>query len=196
MPEAGEIALYPLFLKLAGRRVLVVGAGAVAERKIASLLLARADVVVVAPAATAEVRRWAQEGAIAWHERPFEADDARGAWLIVAATSDAGVQQRASAAADARKVFVLAVDDVANATAYSGAIVRKAPFTVAISSSGEAPALTRLLREIIEQILPGDDWVEDAKRLRAAWVKDETPPSERFGLLVRAFAARARGAPR
>jgi siroheme synthase-like protein len=195
MREAGEIALYPLFLKLSGRRVLVVGAGPVAERKIVSLLQAGAEVIVVAPKATAEVRRLAKEGAVAWHARPFEADDARGAWLIVAATSDADVQRRAAAAASAREVFVLAVDDVANATAYSGAIVRKPPFTVAISSSGETPALTRLLREIIEHVLPGDDWVQDAKRLRASWLKAGTPPADRFGELVRAFAARGRGAP-
>jgi len=69
-------------------------------------------------------------------------------------------------------------------------LLRRAPFTVAISSSGEVPALSRLLREILEDILPEADWVDHAKRLRASWIARGTPIGERFGELVRAFAAR------
>jgi uroporphyrin-III C-methyltransferase/precorrin-2 dehydrogenase/sirohydrochlorin ferrochelatase len=191
LPSADPTALYPIFLKLRGRRVLVIGAGPVAERKIASLVDVGANVVVVAPAATTSVQQWAEEGRIAWHSRPFEAADADLAWLVIAATSDPEVQRRAALAADERRLFVLAVDDIANATAYSGAIVRRAPFTVAISSSGETPALTRLLREIIEQVLPPADWVARAKELRAEWIASGTPAAARFGELVRDFAARA-----
>ena len=191
-PLVAEPALYPIFLKLRGRRVLVVGAGPVAERKIAALVEAAADVVVVAPDATEAIRERAQRGEIAWHARAFEPSDADGAWLVVAATSDAGVQRAAANAAEERRLFVLAVDDVANATAYSGAILRRPPFTVAISSSGETPALTRLLREILEDALPPDDWVERAKALRAAWIASGTPAGSRFAHLVRDFAARAR----
>jgi siroheme synthase-like protein len=185
--EPGRASVYPLFLKLAGRLVLVVGAGDVAERKVGSLLGAGARVVVVAPHATATIERLAGEGALTWRARPFEEADAEGAWLIVAATSDAGVQRRVAAASEARRVFVVAVDDPGNASAYSGAIVERPPFTVALSSSGATPALTRLLRELIEQILPGDEWVEHARRLRAKWLADGTPMSDRFGELVREF---------
>ncbi len=191
MLDPGTPELFPLFLKLAGRRVLVIGAGQVAERKIVALEHAGAIVVVVAPAATAVVTRLAADGVIAWHPRPFATEDLDGAWLVVAATADPKVQRHVSTEAEARRIFVLAVDDIAHATAYSGAIVRRAPFTVAISSSGETPALTRLLREIIESILPEDDWVAHAKRLRAEWIAAATPPAKRFGELVRAFAARA-----
>lgn len=187
-----EPSLYPVFLKLQGRRVLVVGAGPIAERKIATLVEAGADVVVVAPAATEAIRDRAQRGEIAWHARAFASTDADGAWLIVAATSDPSVQRAAANAAEERRLFILAVDDIANATAYSGAILRRPPFTVAISSSGETPALTRLLREILEDALPAEEWVERAKALRAAWIASGTPAASRFADLVRDFAARAR----
>ncbi len=191
MPDPGEASLQPLFLKLEGRTVVVVGAGAVAEHKIASLLQARARVRAIAPEATEEVRRLARDGTIEWREQAFEDADVDGAWLVVAATDDAQTQRRVSAAAEARRLFVLAVDDPANASAYSGAVVRRPPFVVAISSSGAAPALVRLVREIIEQVLPGDDWVAHARDLRAKWLAEGTPMGDRFGALVREFKVKS-----
>lgn len=191
MPASDEASLYPLFLKLAERAVLVVGAGAVAERKITSLLAAGARVRVVSPDATEAVRRLSREGAIEWRERGFEDADADGAWLVIAATSDPEVQRRSAAAAGARRAFVVAVDDPANASAYSGAVVKRPPFTIAISSSGATPALTRLVREIIEQVLPGDEWIEHAKRLRAKWQAEGTPIADRFAELVKSLKHRA-----
>jgi siroheme synthase-like protein len=189
-PHAPPTRLYPLFLKLEGRAALVVGAGSVAERKIAALLEAGARVRVVAPEATDGVKRLVAEGSVEWRARAFEASDADGVWVAVAATSDAGVQRAVAQAAEERRVFVVAVDDVPNASAYSGSVVRRDPFAIAISSSGEAPALTRLLREIVEQLIPPDDWVEEAKRLRARWMADGTPMGERFAELVRTLKER------
>ncbi len=185
--SSGEASLLPLFLKLDGRTVLVVGAGTVAARKVASLLAARARVRLVAPEATAELEAHARAGLLEWFPRRFEEGDEDGAWLIVAATGDPETQRRVAAAAEARRVFVLSVDDPPNASAYSGAVVRRPPFAIAISSSGATPALTRLVREIIEQILPGPAWVEHARTLRAQWIADGTPMGDRFGLLVRAL---------
>jgi siroheme synthase-like protein len=190
MSSSDEPCLYPLFVKLEGRRVLVVGAGAVGERKIVSLLDARARVHVVSLEATARVQQLANTGALDWSARAFEDQDADGAYLIVAATSVAKVQAQVAAAAQTRRTFVVAIDDPTNASAYSGAVIRRAPFTIAISSSGATPALTRLLREIIEQVLPGDSWVEHAKLLRAKWIASGTPTGERFADLVRDLAAR------
>jgi siroheme synthase-like protein len=187
--DAGEAQLLPLFLKLGARDVLVVGAGPVAERKIAALLEAGARVRVVAPEAGDGAKQLAAAGRVTWAARAFEEGDADGAWLVFAATADAGVQARVAAAAAARRVFCVAVDDPANASAYSGAVVRRPPFTVAISSSGATPALTRLLREVIEHVLPGDDWVERAKALRAKWLAEGTPMGDRFAELVREMAA-------
>ncbi len=190
--SSGEASLFPLFLKLGQRPVLVVGAGAVAERKVGSLLGAGARVTLVAPAATPELRRLAVGGRLDWRERPFEESDLEGAWLVVAATGDIEVQRRVATAAEARRTFLLAVDDPSNASAYAGAVVRRPPFLIAISSSGAAPALTRLVREIIEQVLPGDAWIEQAKALREKWIADGTPIGERFGALVRELKERAK----
>ena len=185
MQADGETSLLPLFLKLAGRTVLVVGAGPVAEGKIASLLEAGARVRVVAPQATEAVQRLAREGRIEWQPRPFDDADVADAWLAFAATSDAEAQARVAAATSARRVFCVAVDDPSNASAYSGSLVRRPPFTIAISSGGATPALTRLVREVVEHVLPGPDWVEHATRLRAKWLADGTPMADRFAELVR-----------
>jgi len=190
VPDEAEAELLPLFLKLEGRDVLVVGAGEIALRKIEALVQARARVRVVAPDATEGVKLLAQQGRVAWSQRGFEEADADGAWLVVAATSDAQVQVRAAAAAEGRHVFCLAVDDPANASAYSGAVVRRPPFAIAISSGGATPALTRLVREIVEQALPGDEWVEHARKLRDRWQKEGTPMADRFAQLLRELKAR------
>lgn len=185
------MTLYPLFLKLEGRDVLVLGAGAVAEKKIEGLVAAGAKVRVVSPEATAAVRDLAARGEITWAARRFEVPDVAGAWLVVAATTDAEAQRAAAEAAEAHRVFIIAVDDLPNTSAYSGAVIRRDPFLVAISSSGEAPALARLLRQVLEQALPEADWVDAARALRERWKADGTPMGSRFGELVRAFKEKA-----
>jgi siroheme synthase-like protein len=190
MANPSEASLYPLFLKLQDRSVLVVGAGEVAERKVESLVESGAQVRVVAPQATAGIRELARKKTIQWVERRFEDSDAGGAWLLVAATADAVVQEQVADAGLTHRCFVLAVDDPRHASAYSGAVVRRPPFTIAISSSGDTPALTRLVRELIEEVLPGERWVDSARKLRARWIADKTPMGERFGQLVRELAAK------
>jgi siroheme synthase-like protein len=187
MHAPDEASLYPLFLKLGGLPVLVVGAGTVAERKVVALLSAGARIRVVAPRATAKIQQLAQATTIEWTARGFEDADVEHVWLVVASTSDADVQRRVAAAASAHRTFVVAVDDPAHASAYSGAVVRRPPFTIAISSSGATPAMTRLVREVIERVLPSDAWVEHAKRLRAKWLAEGTPTGNRFAELVRAI---------
>jgi uroporphyrin-III C-methyltransferase/precorrin-2 dehydrogenase/sirohydrochlorin ferrochelatase len=186
------VTLHPLFLRLEGRRVVVAGAGLVAENKLAELVSTRAELLVVAPSATEAVSALAAEGAITWQRRTFEDRDLDGAWLVIAATGDADVQRQIASGCAERRVFCVAIDDIDNASAYSAAVVRRAPFTIAISSSGESPALTRLLREILEQLLPDTEWVEAARDLRARWRSEGTPMGSRFGELVRAFSERAK----
>jgi siroheme synthase-like protein len=183
--DAAAPVLMPVFLKLGGRTVLVVGAGTVAERKITALLEAGATVRVVAPEAVDAVQALAREGRVEWRARRFEEADLDGAWLVMAATDDAEVQRLVSDAAAAHHVFCIAVDDPAHASAYSGAVVRRPPFAIAISSSGAAPALTRLVREVVEGVLPGDDWIRHAQELRARWLAEGTPMQDRFDELVR-----------
>lgn len=180
--------LIPLFLRLEGKRVLVVGGGTVAERKAVDLADAGARVTVVAPEVSEGI---SADARIAVERRPFEESDVYDAWLVVAATDDPITQVRACEAADAAHLFSVAVDDPPNGSAYSASVIRRGPFTVAISSSGEAPALSRLLREVLEQALPEDTWIEEARTLRERWKRDGTPMASRFADLVRAFRERA-----
>lgn len=188
MRDESAADLLPLFLRLGDKLALVVGGGAVAERKIASLLDVGARVRVVAPDASDEVKRLAREGRVEWRERAFEDADVEGAWLVYAATSSPEVQRSVATAAEARRVFCVAVDDPPNASAYSAAVVRRPPMVVAISSSGAAPALTRLLREVVEHVLPAEEWIRRAEELRAQWLRDGTPMGDRFAQLVREIA--------
>ncbi len=181
--------LYPLFLRLEGRRVVVVGGGEVASRKVRELLATGARVSVVASHASDAIETWAAAGTLELARRAFEERDLDGAWLVIAATDDREVNASVAAAAETRQVFVNAVDDPNNASAYFASIVRRPPFTIAISSGGELPALSRLVREVIESALPEQRWVEAARALRAKWKREGTPMGERFGELVRRLVA-------
>ena len=160
--SAGE-PLFPLFLKLAGRRVVVVGAGPVAASKLASLRAAGADVVVVAP----QVRPEIEAAGVAILRRAFEPKDLDGAWFVVAAAPPE-VNRAVGVAAEERGVFVNAVDDVAHATAYTGGVLRRGGFTIAVATEGRAPALAGLVREGLEALLPDEieTWVAEAGRVR------------------------------
>lgn len=176
--------LLPAFLKLAGRRVVVVGAGPVAASKLDALVRAGADVTVVAP----EIHPAIRTAGVALEERPFAAGDLDGAWFVVAAATPA-VNADVAREAGARHLFVNAVDDPPNASVYLGGVVRRAGVTVAISTSGEAPALAGVLREAIDAILPEDldRWTDCAREQRAAWKRDHVPMAERRPLLIAAL---------
>ena len=178
-------ALYPVFLKLDGLPVVVVGGGTVAAQKLDGLLAAGARVTVIAPEVRAEVR---QRPAVAVIERAFRPEDLDGArWVVAAATP--AVNREVAAAAAARGLFVNAVDDPQVATAYLGGVVRRGEVEVAISTGGAAPALAGLLREALEAVLPHDlgAWLDLAVRERAAWKRAQVPMAERRPLLLRAL---------
>jgi uroporphyrin-III C-methyltransferase/precorrin-2 dehydrogenase/sirohydrochlorin ferrochelatase len=192
--------LFPLFLKLAGRDVLVVGAGPIGASKARSLVEAGARVTVVAPAAEPEVRELAAAGALELALRAFVDSDVDGAWLVVAAATP-DVNRAVAAAAEARRTFVLAVDDPASASAYGAGVVRRGGVTVAVSTDGRAPALAGLLREALEAVLPDElgSWTAEAERLRALWKAGGVPMAERRPLLLEAlnqlYAEREAAAP-
>lgn len=190
--------LFPLFLDLRNRPVLVVGAGTVALGKIRGLLAAGAAVTVVAPMAVAELAALADGHVLRWRRRRFRTMDLDGMWLVVAATSDRGVNAQVARAAERRRLFVNAVDDPASATAYAGAVVRRGPVTAAISSGGRAPALSRLLRELLEQLLPDAEtltsWTATSESLRPGWRARAVPLVERFPLLLRSLLERTTSA--
>jgi uroporphyrin-III C-methyltransferase/precorrin-2 dehydrogenase/sirohydrochlorin ferrochelatase len=137
--------LYPLHLDLAGRRVLVVGAGRVAERRVISLVDAGADVVVVAPVATARLRTMAEASVICWRERTFDYSDVIGAWLVHAATDDPAVNERAEAEAGRRQVWTVRAD--AAGAAHTPAVATSGAITVSVTSGD--PGRTRVIRDSI-----------------------------------------------
>jgi len=180
--------LLPLFLNATGRRVALVGGGRVAAAKLQPLLAAGAKVVVVAPAIGDGIR--AHGPAVQLVERGFEPSDLDGAWLVVAAATPE-VNRAVAAAAEERRLFVNAVDDPANATAYLSGVVRRDGVTIAISTSGDAPALTSLLREAFDALLPRDlgAWVWQARAERVTWRRDAVPMEARKPRLLRALNA-------
>ena len=168
--------MYPVFLKLQGRRVVMVGGGKVAAGKLAGLLAAGAQVTVVA----ADIRPELEQPGVQLVRRAFEDADLDGAWYAVAAATSE-VNRQVAAAAERRRVFVNAVDDPAHATAYLGGVVRRGCMTIAISTGGRAPALAGLLREALDAWLPGDldEWMHAADGARQAWREHDVPMEER-----------------
>src|SRR3954464_7409385 len=146
--------LLPLFLNLSGRTVLLVGGGPVATAKLRQLLAAGARVRVVAPEVTAEIESLAAQR-LSFHRRPFIPSDLDGVWLVVAAAAPE-VNRQVAEVAERLRIFVNAVDDPANATAFLSGVVRRDGVTLAVSTSGAAPALTALLREGLDALLPQD----------------------------------------
>jgi uroporphyrin-III C-methyltransferase/precorrin-2 dehydrogenase/sirohydrochlorin ferrochelatase len=144
--------LYPLGLKLDGLRVLVVGAGAVATRRVPALLDAGADVVVVAPEATPAMEGLAAAGKLTWHRRPFEPADVDGAWLVQVAVDDHEAGNAVSAAAFERRVFCVRADDRHAATAWTPAVTRHGPVTVAVLGGGD-PKRSAAVRDSIRDHL-------------------------------------------
>jgi uroporphyrin-III C-methyltransferase/precorrin-2 dehydrogenase/sirohydrochlorin ferrochelatase len=176
--------LLPLFVNLSGRRVLLVGGGAVAASKLAALAAAGAVVHVVAP----EVHPDIAGAGVAIARRAFVPEDLDEVWLVVAAATPE-VNRTVADAAVSRRVFVNAVDDPVNASAFLSGVVRRDGVTLAISTSGAAPGLTALLREALDALLPRDlaAWVQEARRLRGGWKRDGVPMAGRRPLLLEAL---------
>ena len=179
-------ALFPAFLRLTGKRVLVVGAGPVAASKLKALLDAEADVTVVAPLVHSDI----EAAPVTIHRRAFELSDLDGAWYVVAAAPPE-VNRAVSAAAAARQLFVNAVDDPPNASVYLGAVVKREDVILAISTSGRAPALAGLLREGLDRLLPADlnAWLRVADAERVRWKAAGIPMEARRPELLRALNA-------
>src|SRR4051812_44469733 len=199
--------LLPLFLNVTGRPVVLVGGGRVAAAKLQQLLAAGAHVTVVAPLISDSIKAHAaaafqaDDGGhaerLALGEEPvsivvrgFEPADLDGAWLVVAAATP-DVNRAVAAAAEERRLLVNAVDAPANATAYLSGVVRRDGVTIAISTSGHAPALTSLLREALDALLPRDlpAWIERARAQRVVWRRDAVPMDRRKPQLLTALNA-------
>ena len=177
--------LFPMFLKLSGRPCLVVGAGTIAESKIVSLLEAGGRLRVVAPEATPQVRSWAQSNAIEWHQRPFEPHDLEGIFLVVAATSSKELHERIFEEATRRGVLCNIVDVPPLCDFYYPAVVQRGALQIAISTSGESPALAQRLRKQLEEHFGPEyeEWLAQLGEARDKVQSAGLDPEERKRLL-------------
>jgi precorrin-2 dehydrogenase/sirohydrochlorin ferrochelatase len=177
--------LFPMFLKLITRPCLVVGAGSIAESKIASLLEADARVSVVAPKATEQVLSWAQSKKIDWHQRKFQRNDLEGIFLVVAATSSRELHEQIFEEASRLGVLCNIVDVPELCDFYYPAVVQRGALQIAISTAGLSPALAQRLRKELErQFGPEyEEWLEHLGEAREKLFAETVDPEKRKQLL-------------
>ncbi|MFG2845613.1 uroporphyrinogen-III C-methyltransferase [Kitasatospora sp. NPDC048296] len=138
---------YPVGLLLAGRRVVVVGGGQVAQRRLPALIASGAELHLISPATTPAVQAMADAGELTWHARPYQDGDLAGAWYALVATDDPAVNAAVSAEAERERVFCSRSDDAAAATAWTPASGRDAGATVAVLTGD--PRHSAALRDAI-----------------------------------------------
>ena len=174
------MSLFPIFVKLEGRPVLLVGAGPVAESKIGGLLSAGAVVTVVAPNATAEIQKLAEEGKVFWHRREFDPRDLDGVTLLVAAVPK-DTARLIYEEAQIRNVLVNSVDDPENCDFYYPAVVNRGDLQIAISTAGQSPALARRIRiELERQFGPEyTHWIQELGESRRDLFATDMDPEVR-----------------
>ena len=144
---------YPVSLVLRGRRVLVVGGGRLATRRVGELLETGAVVQVVAPAASAEIAAWSGSGRLTWAKRLFEAGDLAGVWLCVAATDDPAVNRAVVVAAEHVGCFVSAAGDAAQSSARPMSVLRHGDLEIGVGTSGRAPAAAAWIRRQLATVV-------------------------------------------
>ncbi len=158
---------YPIFLDVEQRRCVVVGGGRVAERKIKGLLEARAQVVVVAPEVTPQIKEWHGQGKVEIFFRGFQEGDLEGAFLVVAATNNPEVQRAVVSEARSRGILCNVVDQPEESNFFVPSVVKRGRLQIAISTSGASPAVARRLRETLEEMF-GPEY-ERYLELMARW---------------------------
>jgi len=176
------VKLFPLILKLQDRRCLVVGAGTIAEGKIAGLLDTGTRLTVVAPHPTPRVLQWAKSAKIEYLQRAFEVTDLDGMFLVVASTSDSGLHRQIFAEARKRSILCNVVDVPELCDFYYPAVVQRGSLQIAVSTSGESPALAQRLRKELEvQFGPEyEGWLETLAVARTELQANRTlDPEER-----------------
>jgi precorrin-2 dehydrogenase/sirohydrochlorin ferrochelatase len=174
-----------MFMKLAGRRCLVVGAGKVGEPKIAGLLETGAEIQVVALDATAAVRQWAQEGRVQLYLRPFRNDDLDGVFLTVVATASRPLNQRVYHEAQRRGVLCNVVDVPDLCDFFYPSVVRRGDLQIAVSTAGQSPSLAQKIRQQLEkQFGPGyAEWVRELGETRKLILASDLEKEKKLDLL-------------
>ena len=147
---------YPVYLDLQDRPCVVIGAGDVAERKVEQLLASGAVVTVVSPDATPAMEEWSRQSRLTWLQRAYQPGDLAGSFLAIAATDNEVVNRQVWAEATTERALLNVVDVPSLCSFIAPAVVERGPVSVAISTSGQSPALARRLRELMEGSRPID----------------------------------------
>jgi len=145
------MSLYPIFLKLEGHKVLIVGGGAIAEQKIEAVLRSAPDVTVVSPQITPRIRLWAQQGDIKHHAGEFRPGMTQGYFLVISCTDSEETNRAVYREARENGALANAVDDPGYCDFYAPAVVSRGEFQIAISTGGNSPALSQHVRRQLEE---------------------------------------------
>ena len=185
------MSMLPIFLKLDGRRCLLVGAGNVALDKIGSLLKTGLNLRVIAPSAHPEIQQLALEGKLEWIQRVFKPADLDGNFIVVTATDSPEVNAQVYRESLQRGILCNSVDDIPNCDFYFGSIVSRGDLQIAISTAGQSPAVAQHLRREIDEQLPADlgPWLASLGQLRRE-VLDIHPSGEARKSLLHQLAHR------
>jgi precorrin-2 dehydrogenase/sirohydrochlorin ferrochelatase len=183
------MALYPVFLKLEGRKVLVVGGGAVAEQKIEGVLRSATDVTVIAREVTSRIREWGQQGRLKHVSLEFQPGMAQGYFLVIAATDSPAVNHAVYAEASSDGALCNAVDDMPYCDFYAPALVSRGDFQIAVSTGGNSPALAQRIRKDLETEFGPEyaAWNAWLGRIRSA-LRNVLPAGERRKELLHLLA--------
>jgi len=178
-------SLFPLFLKLEGKSCLVVGGGLIGLEKVETLLRCGARLRVVAPQAVPKIQQLNVEKQIEWLERPYRPEDVAGCALVIAATSDREVNRAVFEQASRRSILCNTADDPPLCDFFFASIVRRGDLQIAISTTGQSPALAQRLRREIDAQLPEDmgPWLDELGQLRREILRVMPPGAERKALL-------------
>jgi precorrin-2 dehydrogenase / sirohydrochlorin ferrochelatase len=186
-------SLFPIFVKLNGRHVLVVGAGRVGEPKIRGLLPTGAKIRVVANQASAAVREWSRNGEIALEERGFVLSDLDNAFLVVVATPSRDLNELIFQEAVSRRILCNVVDVPEQCDFYYSAVVQRGDLQIAVSTSGQSPSLAQKIRQQLErQFGPGyAHWVAELGETRRKVLASDLDPERKRFLLQSLASAEA-----
>ncbi|HEU4744556.1 MAG TPA: bifunctional precorrin-2 dehydrogenase/sirohydrochlorin ferrochelatase, partial [Anaerolineales bacterium] len=144
---------YPVYIQLRQQPCVVVGGGKIAEGKVDGLLAAQANVTVISPDLTAHLRGLVEEKQITYLARTYQASDLTGAFMVICATDQAEINHQVWQEASANRQLVNVVDDTRRCNFIAPSILRKGDLTIAISTSGKAPALAVRLKERFQREL-------------------------------------------
>ncbi len=147
-------ALYPIFLKLDQKKILVVGGGFIAAQKIQSLLDTGCYLTVISPCICKEIQCWVLEKRLQVKKREFQTSDLQNIDVVFAATNQPHTNEKIRKEANKKKILINAVDDPENCDFYVPSIVRRGPLAIAISTQGECPGFAKLVRKKIEKMIP------------------------------------------